>query len=195
MFGDYYYTEEFPELIYFSMLPWQDSTEISLYVGDEIVRRQTVGRGSHQLVKDDIVLNVKINWLKTVPELRIEDRVIEIKKVKRSQLAAKLEQLGINNEINPKILPAEPYNFRKLMLPLLFVLIGTVWQIFTIGKGKFWDVPAMLLFFIAYYQLFGDLINKVSERFMDANMKSTFKIVLAGGTMILSLVLISKILN
>ena len=195
MFNEYYYTNEFEEPIYFSIITLNNSVETSLYIGNKLVRRKSLQRGIHQLIKNEVSLKIQIKWFKAIPKLRVNNQLVEAQKLKRKQLRVKLAELGITNEINPKILPKEPYNYRKLIVPLILITIGVIWGFLTDGRGKFWDIPAMLLFLIAYIQLFGGLIEKVSDRHMNSETKGKLKLIIGVAGMIFTQILIEKIIN
>lgn len=151
--------------------------------------------GQHQLVKDNMDLHIQLKWFKVILELRIDNEPVPFRKVKRKELKAKLMDLGITNEINPNVGPKEPFNYRRLKGPFILITVGVTWQVLTEGSGKFWEVPAMILFIIAYAQIFSPVIDRVPDRHLDADSKGKFKFLAGMAGMIITLIITSKITN
>ncbi|MEO1260511.1 MAG: hypothetical protein AAFZ15_17070 [Bacteroidota bacterium] len=195
MFNEYYYTASADEPIYCSIITLNNSVETSLYKGKKLLVRKSLQIGIHQLKKEDIELRVQIKWFKVIPELRINNKLIAFQKLKRKQLRSKLIDYGINNEINPKKQPKEPFNYRRLRFPSILILLGITWDVFTKGKGKFWDIPSMIIFVIAYAMIFSPLVDRIPDRHLNTETKGKLKLVTGIVGMGLTQVLIRKILQ
>jgi hypothetical protein len=130
-----------------------------------------------------------------IPELRVNNEIQIPEKIKRKELKSKLQFLNINNELNPRESPKKPFKVKSLKTPLILIVIGSIWQVSIGTKGKFWEVPSMIIFVIAYIYLFGGLIDKVPDRHMDNETKGNFKFIIGIAGMILTQIIIGKILN
>lgn len=192
---DYYYIDHDNNPIYFSIIAINNAYEATVYKGDKLVIRNSFQRGTHIFKKENISLKVQTKMLKFISELQIDDAIVTPQKLKRKELRNKLQELGIVNEINPKVLPKKPFNIMDYKIPLVLLVIAIIWQVLVHGKGKFWDVPAMILFVVAYIGLFGGLIDRVPERYMDTSTRGKFKLIIGVVGMVLTQILISKLIN
>lgn len=195
MFNEYYYIDRLEKPIYFSIITLNNSVETTLYSGNQLLRRKSLQRRIHILQKDEIELKVHIKWFKVIPELRVNNDIQIPEKLKRNELKRKLQFLNIHNELNPREFPKEPFKIKSLRTPLILIAIGSIWQVLLGTKGRFWEIPSMIIFVIAYIYLFGGLIDKVPERHMDNETKGKFKFVLGIAGMIVTQIIIGKILN
>ena len=195
MFNEYYYLNRSEAPIYFSIITLNNSVEITLYAGNQLLKRKSLQRGIHILQKDNIKLKVHIKWFKVVPELKVNSEITKPEKLKRKELRRKLKLFKINNELNPKEIPKAPFKIKSLKTPLVLITIGSIWQVQFGTKGKFWEVPSMIIFVIAYIYLFGNLIDNVPDRHMDNETKGKFKFLIGIAGMIGTQIIISKILN
>lgn len=195
MFNEYYFTESQEEPVYFSIITLNNAVETSLYKGKQLVRRNSLQRGIHLLQKDNISLKVHIKWFKAIPELKIDNNIVEPVKLKRKELRNKLEELNYFNELNPKVLPKEPFKISSLTTPAILLGIGILWQVLTNHKGKLWEIPSMILFFITSIYLFGSLIDKVPERYMDSTTKGKYKFLIGMAGMISTQIILSKLIT
>lgn len=195
MFNEYYYIDRLEKPIYFSIITLNNSVETTLYSGKQLLRRKSLQRGIHILQKDDITLKVDIKWFKVIPELRVNNEIQILEKIKRKELKRKLHFLKIHNELNPKEIPKEPFKIRSIKTPIILITIGSIWQVLIGTKGKFWEIPSMIIFVIAYIYLLGGLIDKVPDRHMDNETKGKFKFIIGIAGMILTQIIIGKILN
>lgn len=195
MFYDLYITTKYEEPIYFSIIALSKSVEVSLYIGKKLVRRKSLQRGLHVLEKDNIKLKVQLKTFKAIPELSIENEKIEVEKLKRKDFIKILTDLNIHNELNPIKKAPQAFNYKKLIAPSILIFIGTICQLTISNNGKFYEVPSMLFFIIAYYQLFSPLINKVPQWHMDDETKGKFKFLAGLGFMILTHILIDELIK
>ena len=195
MFNEYYYIDRLENPIYFSIITLNNSVETTLYSGKQLLRRKSFQRGIHILQKDGIKLKVDIRWFKVIPELRVNNEIQIPEKIKRKELKRKLQFLKIHNELNPREFPKTSFKIKSLKTPLILIVIGSIWQVLIGTKGKYWEIPSMIIFVIAYIFLFGGLIDKVPERHMDNETKGKFKFILGIAGMILTQIIIGKILN
>lgn len=195
MFNEYYYIDRFEKPIYFSIITLNNSVETTLYFGKQLLERKSLQRGIHILQKDDIKLKVDIKWFKVIPELRVNQEILIPEKIKRKELKRKLQFLNIHNELNPREFPKTPFKIKSLETPLILIAIGSIWQVLIGTKGKFWEIPSMIIFVIAHIYLFGGLIDKVPDRHMDNETKGKFKFIIGITGMILTQIIIGKILN
>ena len=195
MFNEYYYINILGKPIYISIITLNNSVETTLYLGNRLLRRKSLQRGIHILQKDNIKLKVDIKWFKVIPELIINNEIQILEKIKRKELKSKLNYLKIHNELNPREIPKTPFNIRSIKTPLILIIIGSIWQVLIGTKGKFWEIPSIIIFVIAYIYLFGGLIDKIPDRHMNDETKGNFKLILGIAGMILTQIIIGKILN
>ncbi len=172
-----YYKEETGNPIYFSIIPINKYIEVSLYEGKNLVKRKSLNSGMEVLKNNDVSLKVQIGFLKATPELRINNKIVVPQKLKRKELRNKLEELGINNEINPIPVPSKPFDFKSLKVPMILLVIGLIWETIIIGKHKLWEIPSILILILAYIMMFGNLIDRIPDRHMNQNAKSQTKLV------------------
>jgi len=191
MFNEYYITTKYEEPIYFSIITINKSAETSLYFGNKIVRRKSLQRGFHVLEKDNVQLKLQLKMFKALPELYIDNKKVDVEKIKRKELRAILEELNIHNALNPKKVPRQPFNFRKLIAPGILIFLGALWQYLMRNFSGFWEIPSILFYIIAYFQIFSPMINRVPDRHMDEETKGKFKLLVGFGFMILTQVLVS----
>ncbi len=168
--------------------------EVSLYEGKRLLRRKSLDTGIHVLKNNGIYLKVQLKWFKVIPELRIEEQKIELKKLKRKELGILLSEQNIHNELNPRKSPKKPFNYGKLKIAVVLIVIGVLWTIMIKDKGKFWSIPSTLIFIIAFFQISSPLIEKVPERFMDSETKGKFKLILGIAGMIATQIIIGKLI-
>lgn len=195
MFYEFYYTDQHEEPIYCSIITEDENHEASLYIGNKLVKRQSVKKGVHVLKKDDVILNLVMHRFSTAPALKINNESVELPKVKRKEIKAKLTALGIHNEINPRPEPKEPFKISSIIVPLIIIGIGIGLQLLTRNMHKFWQIPSMILMVIAYFQLSSPLINKIPNRFLDTATSGKFKLIFGIAGMALTQDLIHKVIN
>ncbi len=191
MFNEYYITTKYKEPIYFSIITINQSAETSLYIGNKIARRNSLQRGFHVLEKDNIQLKLQLKMFKAIPELYVDNEKVDVEKVKRKELRTILENLNIHNELNPKKVPRKPFNYRKLIAPGILIFLGALWQYAMRNFSGFWEIPSLLFYIIAYFQLFSPLVDRVPDRHMDEETKGKFKLLAGIGLMILTQILVS----
>lgn len=195
MFNDYYYIDKLEPPIYFSIITLNNAVETTLYQGNKLIKRKSLQKGVHILEKDNLKLKVQIKWFKAIPELRQDNVIIIPQKLKRKELRIKLKEHNISNELNPKEVAKKPFKILSLKAPAILLSIGALWQIIFDGKGKFWDVPSMIIFVIAYIYLFGSFIDKVPDRHMDEETKGKFKFIIGIVGMIFTQIIIGKLIT
>jgi hypothetical protein len=194
MFTEYYYLTHHHRHIYYSLRGFENRVEVSLYIDNKLVVRKSVFKGVHLIQHDDIEIQLNVTLLKTSSKLKIAGEDVAIKKIKRKDLRSILNELGIFNEINPRPAAREPFNFRKLILPVALIALGVVLQVLTKGMGKFWDIPSMIVLIIAYFGLFSSLAKRIPENILDDANKGKLILVFSFGFMILTQVLISELI-
>lgn len=195
MFNEYYYTEINQELVYCSIITLNNAVETSLYIGKRLVKRHSLQEGVHQLKEGHVELTIQITKNKVVAALKINDEVVEFQKLSRKEIGAKLAANGINNELNPEQKAKAPFNYRQFGLTLFLIILGVIWDVFTLDKGKYWSIPSMIILSIAYFQIFSPLLDRVPERYMDISTRGKFKLVFSVGGMILTQILVSTIIK
>jgi len=195
MFNIYYITTDYEEPIFFSIITINKTEETSLYIGKKLVRRKSLQEGFHILKKDNIELRLQIKLLKVLPELYIDNKKIEIQKQKRNEIQKILNDFNIYNDINPKKKPKQTFQYKKLKTPIILLFLGGLWQITMEKHGKFWEIPSIILFMTAYYQLFSPLIDKIPERYLDEETKGKFKLISGFIFMIITQIIIDKLIN
>lgn len=186
---DFYYTKRNNEHIYYSILSVEGRIEVSLYIGNKLVKRGSFLNGMHLIQHDDIILKLEIKSLKVLEELTIANEKIETQKLNHKDLMTILTDLNIYNEINPKAKPPIVYNIKSIIISLILIIIGITLQILTKGKGKIWSLMVMVILIFAYYPLFSPLLDKVPDKLMDENTRNNFKFLVAIGFMILTMVI------
>ena len=65
----------------------------------------------------------------------------------------------------------------------------------TDGKGRFWEIPSMIILIIAYVYLFGGLIDRIPERHVDGETRGKLKFIVGLAGMAATQISIDKILN
>ncbi len=194
MFNEYRYVKYQDRHIYYSLSTFEDHFEVSLYIDDKLVNRKSVPKGIHLVQHGDVAVRLEVTLLKVHAELTIGTEKVDAKKIKKKELQSILGELNIFNEINPRPVPREPFNPRKLILPSLLIILAIVLQVLTTGMGKLWGIPSILLLIIAYWQVLSPLFNKVPDRFMDENTRWKFKLASALACMILTQIIVEKII-
>lgn len=194
MFDEYRYTKHNDRHIYYSLSTFENHIEVSLYIDDKLVNRKSASKGIHLVQHADVTVRLEVSLLKVRSELSIGNEKIEAKKIRKKELQSILGELNIYNEINPRPVPREPFNPRKLILPVFLIILGIVLQIITTGMGKLWGIPSIILLIIAYAQLLSPLFNKVPDRFMDENTRWKFKLGAALACMIVTQMIVEKLL-
>lgn len=195
MFNEYYYLDHFGGPIYISIITLNNAEETSIYKGNRLILRKSLRKGNHLLQKDNISLNLEIKTFKVIPELRVDNQLVTPVKLKRKELKNKLAELNINNDINPKLQPKEPFKFKSIITPIIFILIGALPRILTQDKVRILLIPSMIIFFVASIYLFGGLVNRIPERHADDRTKGKLKFLIGIAGLILIEVIISNIEN
>lgn len=80
MIYEFYYTHRNNEHIYYSILSVEGRIELSLYIGDKLVKRGSFLKGMHLVKHDDIVIKLEIKSFKVLEELTIANEKIETQK-------------------------------------------------------------------------------------------------------------------
>lgn len=195
MFDEYYYTDLTETPIYFSIITLNNSVETTLYKGNKLIVRKSLQKGIHILKKKDVELKVKLKWFEATPELRVNGKIVSPQKVKRKELREKLKVLKITNELNPKSNIDDKRNFIYLKTPVILLSIGAIWQVTFNEKGKLWAIPSMIIFFIAFIYLFGSIIDRIPERYLDSETKVKIKFLLGFAGMVSTQMIINKIIH
>jgi len=177
MFNEYYFSENEMGLVYFSVISMNNTIESSLYVGDELVKRKSLKRGVHLIEKGNVSLRLEIKLFKLVPELRIDNEIVPIEKVRRKHLRQKLKNLEITNELNPIARVPKPFNIGDYKTPIILITLGIIWQIIVIDKTNKWEIPSTILMFIGYVMIFSPLIERIPDRHADEATKGKVKLI------------------
>lgn len=195
MYNNYYYSDQFSEPIYLSVITINKAVETTLYVGSKLVLRKSLYLGSAEVFrKDNLLLNIQLKWFKVILNLQRDGEPVALDKLSRKELRMKLQALNIHNELNPNSEAEPPLEYQYLKTPLILLAAGLIWDFLTSGRGGLSDIPAMILLVIAYYQIFSPLIDRVSDRYMDVDTKSKFKLLAGLAGMILTQILIDKLI-
>lgn len=141
---------------------------------------------THILSKDGVELKIQLKLFKAIPELWIEKEQVELKKLRRKELREVLIGLQIHNEINPRVLPKEPYDYKQLITPVILVLCGSFWHYFTNHLGRFWWIPSALFLVIGYFQLISPLVDKIPDEYIDDETRGKLKLLISIVGMILT---------
>jgi len=195
MFDEYYYTAQVETPIYISIITLNNSVETTIYTGNKLAKRKSLKRGIHILEIQDIRLKVQIKWFSVILELKVNNEIINLQKLKRKVLRKKLQELQITNELNPKKKPRKPFKISSLKTPAFLLTIGIVLQISTRGKSNLWEIPSMILYITTYIYLFSSLIDRIPDRHVDIETKGKLKLLIGLAGMIFTQIFIDKVIN
>lgn len=176
MYKDFYYTKWNNELIYFSIISWGETEEISLYRGKRLLSRQSLRGYKYTVEREDISLYVDLESSKIVAELLVDNQNVKLQKVKRKVLKNLLEERNIHNQINPQPQSRAPFDYRSYIAPGILMAIGFCWNF--IGEGyKFFELPLLIVFTVAYIHLFGDFFDRIPKIQIDDDNKMKLKFI------------------
>jgi len=196
MFNEYYIVNHRGEIIYFSIITMNETHETSLYSGASLLKRASIEHGVHLLTSEDVKLRIELKWFSIKPELRIDDTVVEHRKLKRKELREILKANQITNEINPKEKPKEPFKLSEYKTQIIFILIGTLLSFLSLAyetpENKLLLIVPMIILASAYYSLFAGFINKVPDYRLDEKGKSTLKLLGGLGGMIITMMFLEE---
>lgn len=196
MFDCYYYKDPQGEPVYFSIRIVDEVYEISLYQGNSLLKRKSArNRGLHILEKDDFKLKVILKLFKSIPELKIQGNIVDIQKIKRKALRKVLQDHNITNELNPKKIPLKPFKLASIKLPLILLLIGIIIRSVFRNTGAFSELPGIILFTLAYMNIFGSLVNRIPDWHLDTKNKAKFKFIVGFVGAILTMISLEFIIN
>lgn len=143
-----YFTEIAGQKVYLLFKVFDRQYELSLFVDNRLVQRMTVGNGAHVLKHENKEVIVHISSFKLNVELKVDGKDVEFNNIKRKEIKAILTEAQIFNDVNPEVVPDEPFSFGSLIFPILVGAVGFLLDYF-VTSSKFTSLISTILYGIA----------------------------------------------
>ncbi len=164
MFDKYHYAKQDHEYIIYEAKNIDNGVQMSLYLNDKLIDSKTGLLGEFELEGENIKLKIKNSALKSSHVLSYNGSEIEMQTVKLKDLRKELSESNIYNVVNPTKaqIEAGKFNWNKLLIPILLMLIGFTIQYFVRDMSKSYQLIAVVPEAIAGWMLFDISSERVS---------------------------------
>lgn len=162
MFAKYYYAEYNGDIYVYRLKPDDKQNEMTLFKNEEQVEQRFGFTGEFRLGNENARLWVKHTLLSSKHEFRIDNMLIELKKIRLGPLRKLLTSKGIYNEINPtkEVLEASKIRPTQFIVPVFFLLLGSYINHFVEDQTQFVKAASILSMIVAGVIFKGMLFGK-----------------------------------
>lgn len=142
--NQYHYIEHQGDHYYSSAIADIGFVELSFYKNRKLIIRKQYKKGFQVISKDDVTLDLEINFRKPNILLKVREEPVSFPIIRKEKLKEILQNLDINNDINPFIPAAKPIGLRSLKTPMIFYAIGIFLYVIVNGKPNYYGIPSLI---------------------------------------------------